>query len=104
MLIDPPFCSFASFPIVSLTPFIYKPDYSKDLTIFMISSISSFENINVVMIDPKVFFWIAAFIADAVGVNPRGTRTLLAKSLSTFLINGETAEEVYSEILLTLVS
>ena len=104
MLIDPPFCSVASFSIVSLTPFINKPDYSRDLTIFIISPISSFENINVVMIGQKVFLWIDAFIADAVVVNPSGNKTLLANGLSTFLINGETVEEVYSEIFLTWAS
>ena len=34
-----PFCSFASFLIVSLITFIYKADSSRDLIIFMILSI-----------------------------------------------------------------
>ena len=42
-----PFCSFSSFLIVLLAPFIYKPDSLRDLTIFIISFISSFEVINV---------------------------------------------------------
>ena len=37
---NPPFCSFASFSIVSLTPFINNPDSSRDLTTFMISFVS----------------------------------------------------------------
>ena len=50
------FCFFASFLIVSLTPFIYKPDSSRDLTIFMISFIYLFEIINVVISDPNIFY------------------------------------------------
>ena len=41
-----PFCSFASFSIVSLTLFINKPHYLRDLIIFMISFIFSLEDIN----------------------------------------------------------
>ena len=56
----------------------------------MISFISSFEIINVVIreakskgrTDPKTFFWIAA--ADAAAVNPNGIKTLLANDFSTF--------------------
>ena len=40
---NPPFCSFASFLILSLIPFINYPDSLCDLIIFIISSISSFE-------------------------------------------------------------
>ena len=57
------FCSFYSFLIVWLTPFIDKPDSSRDLTIFVMSFISSFKNINVVLLaksqgrapDPNIF-------------------------------------------------
>ena len=45
--LNPPFCSFGSFLIDSLTPFISNHDSSSDLTIFIISSISSLEIINV---------------------------------------------------------
>ena len=44
------FSSFASFSIVSLTP-IYKPDSSRDLTIFMISCISLFESCQINQIE-----------------------------------------------------
>ena len=47
------FCSFASFLIVSLMPFINKPDYSRKLIIFMIPFISSFETISVVISSKK---------------------------------------------------
>ena len=63
MLRNPSFCSFASFLIVLLIPFINKPDSSCYWTIFMISFISSFEIVNVVYFakserripDPKFF-------------------------------------------------
>ena len=40
------FCSFSSFLIISLICFISNPDSSIDLTIFIISYISSFQIIN----------------------------------------------------------
>ena len=43
---------FASFLIVSLIPFINNPDSSSYLTIFVISSISSFKVINAAVPDP----------------------------------------------------
>ena len=52
---NPSFCSFATFSIVSLTPFINKPDYSTDLTLF-IYSVSSFEIINVAVPKPTFFY------------------------------------------------
>ena len=50
------FCSFASFPILSITSFFNKLDSSRDLTIFMIALISLFETVNVAISDPKPFF------------------------------------------------
>ena len=81
-----PFCTFASFLIVSLTYFVNKPDSSSDLTIFMISFISSFEIINAVIPDSNIFLWITASVADAAAVNPNSLKTLLANTLSTFFI------------------
>ena len=49
------FCSFASFWIVSLKPYINKPDSSRDFTIFMISFISSLEIIKIVVPDSDIF-------------------------------------------------
>ena len=80
-----PFCYFASFLIVSLMPFINKSNSLRDLTIFIISSISSFEIINVLISDPKVFIWIAVSVADAAAVNSNDIEALLAISLRTFL-------------------
>ena len=66
---NPLFCSLASFSIVSPTPFINKPVSSKDLIIFMISFISSFEIVSVVMSGPKIFFWIPVSVADVASLD-----------------------------------
>ena len=55
----------------------------------MISFNSSFEISNAVMLDPKISFLITVSVADDAAVNPKGTKTLLAKGLSTFYINGK---------------
>ena len=49
ILRNPPFCSFASSFIISLTSFNNNPESSRDLTICKMSSISSFEIIKVVL-------------------------------------------------------
>ena len=72
---NPPFCSYGSFLIVSLRPFINNPDYSRDSIIFMTSFITSLEIINIV-------------VPDLDAVNPNGTKTLLANGSGTFLIKG----------------
>ena len=82
-------CIFASFLIVLLTPFINKPDSLRDLTTFIISSISSFEIINVVTADAKIFFSIPASATDAAAVNSNGIKALLANDLSTFFAKGK---------------
>ena len=58
-------CSLASFLIVVLILFINRPNLSRDLTIFMISSTSLFEIINVVISDPKLLLCILGSDADA---------------------------------------
>ena len=89
---NPPFSSFASFLIVLLTRLINKPDSLKDLTIFIISFISSYETINVVIPDQKIFSWIAASVAAAAAaVNPNGIKTLLTNGFSTFFIKDKPA-------------
>ena len=76
---NPPFYPFVSFLIVSLIPFTSNPDSSNDLTIFIISSLSSFKFINVdVRPDPQVFFRIAASTADIAVDNPNGNKTLFS--------------------------
>ena len=54
----------------------------------MISSISSFEIINLVVPDSNIFLWIAASVADDAVVNPNGIKTYLANCLITFPIEG----------------
>ena len=96
---NPLFYSFASFLIVSLTLFVNKPDSSSDVTIFMISFISSFEIISEVIPGPKMLFWIVAFVAYTAAVTPVGIKTLLANFLSTFFI----FLKVYLIVLLTVL-
>ena len=74
---NPRFCYFASFLIISLTPFGNEPNSSSDLTIFIKSFISLFEIIRVVMPHPKIFLWIAASVADHAAVNSNGIKALL---------------------------
>ena len=57
----------------------------------MILVISLFEIINVVIHDPKFFFWIAASVADAGAVYPNAIKTLLANGFSKFFIKVKSA-------------
>ena len=52
----------------------------------MISSISSFEIINVVVPDPNIILWITQSVVDVAAVNSNGIKTLLANGLSKFPI------------------
>ena len=88
---NPPSCFFASFLIVSLIPFINKPDSSGGLIVFIISFFSSSQFIYVVVPDPEIFFWITAFVADAAAVNLNETKTRLANGMRIFFINGKRA-------------
>ena len=96
ILRNPPFCSFASFLIVSLTYFINKHYSLRDLTTFMISFISSLEIINGVVPDLNIFLWIAASVTDADRVNPNGIKTLLANGLNSCSIK---CYPVFSNVL-----
>ena len=83
---NPPFCYFAS-----LTPVINRPVSSRDLHVFMILFISSFETITVVIPDPKTFFLIPASVANAAAVNPNGiSKKVLTNSFSTLFIKVKT--------------
>ena len=57
-------------------PFIDKPDFSRDLTTFMMPFISSFEIVNVVTSDQNVLFWIAGSVLDTSALNPHDIKTL----------------------------
>ena len=72
--------SFVSFLIVSLTTFISKHDTLRDSTIFMISSIPSFEIVSAVVPDRKILFWIAASVADTAAVNLAAVNSMLLLS------------------------
>ena len=52
------FCSFVSFLFVSLIPFINNPYTSRDLIIFIISFISSFEIINTAVREATFKEWL----------------------------------------------
>ena len=65
-----------------------KPDSLRDIAIFIISFISSFEIINVELPDPNISWWIAASVADTAAVNPNGIKTIFANGLNTFPIKG----------------
>ena len=67
-----------------MTPFNNKAESSRDFTVLIISSISLFDIVSVVVQDPKIFLSIPA---SAPAVNSRGIKTLLASSLITFFIN-----------------
>ena len=87
ILRNPLFCTFASFLIFSLTPFINKSDSSSDLIIFYhyhsSSFISSLKIINVALADPYIFLQLTALIFHAASINYNSTKTLLANGLST---------------------
>ena len=68
-----------------MTPFNNNPESSKDFTILIGSSLSSFDIINVVFPDPNLFLCIPASAAvDATAVNPKGINTLLANGYTIF--------------------
>ena len=64
-------------------PFVNKPVFTRDLTIFM----TSFEIINVLKPDSKVFFGITPSVANA-AANSNVIKTLLANDFSIFFIKG----------------
>ena len=84
-LINPTFSYYASFLIVPLTPSTNEPDFSRHLTIFIISSISLFETINTLIPNPRIFLRIPTSTADP-AANPDSIKTPLANDLNTFLI------------------
>ena len=90
MLKNPLFCSFAWFSIVLQTPFFNEPESSRNLTIFMITSISSFKIVNVIP-DPEILPWISASVANAAAVNPNCIRTHFANGVNSFFNNSKLA-------------
>ena len=72
------------------------------------SSVSSFDIINVVVPEHKIFLCISASAADAATLNPNGIKTFLANGLITFLLMVILflimEQKVYQEILLIVSS
>ena len=99
ILRNPPLCWLASFWIVSQTLSGNKLESLRDLTISIMSFISSFDIISIVILlceaedegrwpDPNIFLCIPASAVDAAAGNPKGIKTLLASCLITFFISG----------------
>ena len=78
---------FVSFLIVLVIPFNKVLDSSRAWTIFIISFISSFETIKVVVLEPFIFFWIPASVAGTAAVNPNGANFVLPIELLFSLMN-----------------
>ena len=88
ILRNPSLYSFVSFSIV-LTPFINKPESSRDLIIFDIFHFLIWYYECFCLPLSKNFLGILASAGDAVAVNPNGIKKSLANSWSTFSINGK---------------
>ena len=77
--------------------------FSRAWTMFIMSFISAFEMIKVVVPDPNICLCIPASAAVAAAVNPKGIKKLLANGLITFFINGGPVlvmdQLIYQEIL-----
>ena len=67
--------------------FINKRNSSRDLSILIISFISSFEIVNSYYQGPNIFLWLAASVA-ATSVNSDGIKTFSAYSFKTFFLKG----------------
>ena len=63
------------------------PESPRTWAIFIISFISSFEIIKVIISEPCIFFWIPASIAEAAAVISNGAKKYFAKGTTTS-ING----------------
>ena len=72
-----------------MTIFINKPALSRDLTISIISFISSFEITNNLVPGPNIFFRKPASTTDDVVVNLNSLSNLLASDLSTILTDSK---------------
>ena len=75
--------------MIWLTSFTKKPKSYRNVTIFLISSISLNNITNVVVTNPKSFLWIPGSAADTDVVGPNVIKTFLAKDWSTFFINNK---------------
>ena len=73
----------------------------------MIWCISSFEIINVVVPEPRIFFPVPPCAADSAAFNHNGIKTLVSNDMSKFLTIGKpifnNIQEVYQEIHLIIL-
>ena len=75
---------FASFSFVLLAPFMNKPNSSRNLTIFIKSSISLFEISNAVVTKSRIISWIPGSSASFAAANLNYFKTLSPNDLNTF--------------------
>ena len=98
---NPPFCPFVSFSIVLLREALF----SRDLTIYISSSTSLFEIVNVVIFNPRIFLCIPSSNAT---VNPNVIKAHGLMVWAHFLLKASQfwgmIQEVCLEILLTVPS
>ena len=82
---NPPLCSFVSFLIVLVIPFNKILESSRACTMFIMSFISLFEIIKVVVVEPCIFFRTPSSIAEAANVIPYGAKIFFANGAPTFI-------------------
>ena len=95
---NPPFCSFASLSVFSLTYFNKTPEYSRELTVFMISFFSLLEVINLVVPDLKTFFWIPASTVEDAPINTISLSALLFTYIVHFSLMGNQSLIVFQSV------
>lgn len=69
-----------------LTPSVNRFNSLRGSTIFMITLISLFEILSVLMSDSYIFFWIAVCVAATTAVYFDGVKMFLANGVSAFLL------------------
>ena len=82
--------------IISLITFINKLHYSRDVTIFMISSIHLFEIINFAVPYPSIFLRVPACANEAATVNSNGIQSFSAHGLSFLVLGFTNSNPVFS--------
>ena len=80
----PHFRYFTSFSFVLLALFMNKPNSSRNLTIFIKSSIALFEITNAVVTKSRIVSWISGSSADFAAANLNYFKILPPNDLSTF--------------------
>ena len=81
-------CYFVFLSVLWVLSSVNKPESSRVLTIFVISSTSSSDILNTAIPERKTSLCIPASAADSVAVYPDGVKAILDNVWSTFFING----------------